>query len=285
MLLVRILGIKRIFASAPLNIQALRARDVHSPTPGDTLGLKTSTCTVMQTIVTEITPDSIRGNDVILYCPGGSFVSGPAKFNWRSIARIVKETGLTAFMVDYPKAPESKIDELNQNIDAVYHFLRGRRDVSDIVLLGGSVGATLVTLLVQRLVKEKRKLPGKLILITPMMDAAMSNPAIRELEGRDTMYARSGVLEANKICAGEDLKRATISPLSGSFQGFPPTLAFVAENDIQSPDALLFCEKLRRECSVRVEHGKGMPHIWPLLPMREGRQALGVIADFIRNGS
>lgn len=284
-LLIRILGIKKVFSANPLNYQALRARDVHTPEPREILGLSSRSFNVLKSKITEITPDNIQSEEVILYCPGGSFVSGPAKFNWRSIARIAQDSGRRAYMIDYPKAPESRIGEIDQNLDAVYQHFLDRPDVSGIVLLGGSVGGTLVTLLTQRLIRQGLPLPVKLILITPMMDGRMLNSRIPGIEPKDIMYSRAGVVAANEMCVGpEGLGSDRISPLFGSVRGFPPSLVLVAENDIQRPDAELFCAKLREErVELKLEFGPGQPHIWPLLPMHEGKLALRLIAEFIRS--
>jgi acetyl esterase/lipase len=285
-LIIKLKGVKRSFSVSPVNYRKLRKGDIHSPSKQDVLNLDCKSFSVLKSIVTEILPTESKSRDVILYCPGGSFISGPASFNWKSISQLVKDTGARAYLVDYPKAPEHKIEEINKNIDAVYQHILKMHSVENIVLLGGSVGGTLITLLVQRLVKNRQTLPKKLILITPVMDCSMTNHLIDSIESKDVMYSKIGVLSAKRMCAGGiDLKSEEISPLYGNVKGFPPTLIFIAENDIQRPDAELFCENLKNEnVELTLLYGKGMPHIWPLLPvMNEAKKALDEISKFIRN--
>jgi acetyl esterase/lipase len=283
-LIIKLKGVKKTFSQSPVDYQRLRKGDVHSPKSQSVSNLSLRSFIVLKTTVTEISPNESASKDVIIYCPGGSFVSGPASFNWNSIFQLVKDTGAKAYLIDYPKAPEHKIGELNKNVDEVYQHIAAMHPIKNIILLGGSVGGTLMALLVQRLIKNNQPVPKKLILITPVMDCSMTNPMIDSIEKRDVMYSRIGVLSAKHMCAGSiDLKSDAMSPLYGSVKYFPPTLIFVAEEDIQRPDAEIFCEKLRNErVTLILEYGKGMPHIWPLLPvMREAKKALKLISEFI----
>jgi acetyl esterase/lipase len=58
---------------------------------------------------------------------------------------------------------------------------------------------------------------------------------------------------------------------------------FIAENDGTFPDQLVLCCKLKElEVEHYVEIGKGMPHIWPLLPvMDESRKSLNRIIEIL----
>ena len=110
----------------------------------------------------------------------------------------------------------------------------------------------------------------------------MSNPEIEEVDRRDPMLSKAGVLSAKKMCAGNlALKDPIISPIYGSFNSFPKTVLFLAENDITYPDQLLVVQKLKAEgVDLEVILGEKMPHIWPFLPvMKEARVALYQLID------
>ncbi|GAA4380615.1 alpha/beta hydrolase [Hymenobacter koreensis] len=283
---IKLKGLKKTFSESPINYARLRKDDVHHPTKKHTLGLPFRTFAVGQASITEITPNEVSNPDVaILYCPGGAFVYGPTEINWHSIATLVKQTRLRAYLVDYPKAPENQIEAINRSIDEVYAHLLGQYEARNIILIGDSVGATLLTLLVQRLLQQPtRELPNSLILVSPVADASLSNPAIAAVDRQDIMLSVPGALSAKRMCAGDlDLCSPDISPLYGTFQGFIPTQIFIAERDIMRPDAELLAEKLRNAgAPLRVVRGAGMPHIWPFLPvMREAKQALNHIAQTI----
>jgi len=112
------------------------------------------------------------------------------------------------------------------------------------------------------------------------MDSSMSNPEIIKVDDIDPMLSKTGVLSAKKMCAeNNDLKNIMISPLFGSFDKFPNTILFLAENDIFYPDQKILVKKLiNAKINFELIEGKNMPHIWPFLPvMKEAKIALNQI--------
>ena len=101
-------------------------------------------------------------------------------------------------MCDYPKAPEHKIEEISMNIDFVFAKALESFKPSNISLIGDSVGGTLITALMQRLVKQQIELPNQIILVSPVMDASMTNPAIDQIDTTDPMLAKVGLMSAKK---------------------------------------------------------------------------------------
>ena len=117
------------------------------------------------------------------------------------------------------------------------------------------------------------------------MDATMSNSEIEKVDLIDPILSKKGVLSAKKMCAeNNDLKDVLISPIHGSFEKFPETILFLAENDITYPDQKLVVEKLKQaHVKLTVVEGKNMPHIWPFLPvMKEAKQALKTIIELLK---
>ncbi|WP_017732110.1 alpha/beta hydrolase fold domain-containing protein [Nafulsella turpanensis] len=283
-MVLKVKGIKKTFSKVPLDVQRLRKEDIHQPSGKLLAGSAATTFSVQQSTVTEISPPSSATDFLLLYCPGGAYVYGPTELNWRPLARLVKNTRTRAWVVDYPKAPEANIREIATNIDAVYAEARRRYSPANIMLLGDSVGGSLVISLVQRLIKAGETPPSHLIIISPVLDASMSNPEIAEIDKVDPILSRPGVLSAKRMCAaGMDLKDPLISPLYGSFQQFPATSLFIAENDIMRPDQELAGWEMQEEdVEFTVIEGKGMPHVWPLLPvMKEAKEALNQLEEIV----
>ena len=283
-LVIRLKGVKKVFSKTPIDYLKLRKDDIHSPKSSDVLSLKFHTIQIEKSSITEILPQEIPSENVILYCHGGASIYGPTDLNWNSIAKIVKGTNTKAYLVDYPKAPECQITETNRNIDAAYQYLLSKHEAKNIILLGDSMGGTLLILLVQKLIKGGKILPKTIILLSPVLDCSMNNPAIEVIDYQDIMLSKVGVISAKTMCAGEaDLQSREISPLYGSFKNFIPTYIFIGENDIMRPDEELFVEKLKAEnVPVKVFVGKGMPHIWAFLPiMKEAKVALKQMIDVI----
>jgi acetyl esterase/lipase len=141
--------------------------------------------------------------------------------------------------------------------------------------MGDSAGGTLVIALTQRLILNKEKLPSKLILISPVIDATFKNEDIMAIDKKDVMLSQIGVSSAIRMCS-EHSNDVRISPINGKFNFFPKTYLYLAEHDITFPDQLIFSSKLNLEnIDNEIYIGKEMPHIWPLLPvMKEAKTAL-----------
>lgn len=283
--ILKLTGLKKDFTYSPVDYLKLRKTDVHQPK--ERFFNKNKVCTFhsSKTLVTEIRQQN-PSKKLLIFVHGGAFVSGPSKLHWDVVQEIYRHTNHNIWMCDYPKSPESKIPEISANIDGVYETALKKYNASDITLIGDSAGATLIIALVQRLVKNKMKMPHKLILVSPVLDASFTNPEIQAIDKTDPMLSVTGLVSAMKMCAeNNDLKNEMISPLNAGFEHFPKTILFLAENDITFPDQLLLVKKLN-EAIVENEivTGVEMPHVWPFLPyFDEGRTALNEIILKINN--
>ncbi|WP_047419533.1 alpha/beta hydrolase [Cellulophaga sp. Hel_I_12] len=276
LLVIKLKGIKNDFSKDPIDINKIRKGDVHYPKNNFFRENHVSNFKVLDSLITEIKQEESSTN-LLIFIHGGAFILGPSQHHWDTVKEIAKLTNYTIWMCDYPKAPEHKISEISNNIDAIYAKALQDYDSHKISLMGDSAGGTLVTALIQRLITENRDLPRKIILVSPVMDASMSNPEIVRVDTLDPMLSKKGVLSAKKMCVEKtDLKNRMISPLYGSFVGFPKTILFLAENDITYPDQKLVVDKLiAAKVDIQLVKGKNMPHIWPLLPiMKEAKVAL-----------
>ena len=282
---LRLKGLKKIFSQDPIPYEKLRKEDIRKPSKRMLKGNTSTQFMVLSTLVTALVPPKNENDQfLLLYCPGGAFVSGPNLLSWDSLARLVKNTGITAWMLDYPKAPESKILETTQNIDAVYAKALEKYHGSNIILMGDSAGGNLILTLTQRLIEKKLPLPKRLIAICPAFDGSLTNPEIDKVDPYDCILSKKGVQSAKKMCQGNlKLEDPMMSPIYGSFKGFPPVDLFMGEYDILYPDQKLGRDKMKAEgVDVSVIIGEKMPHIWPLLPfMKEAIKSLNEIEQII----
>jgi acetyl esterase/lipase len=273
---IKLKGLKKTFSQAPIDYGKLRKEDIHKPNTSFFNKHLNEQFEVLKTVLSEIKPQN-SSNRLLLFIHGGAFVSGPSKHHWDTIEEMAKQTNYTIWMCDYPKAPEHKIAEISKNIDYVYDFAIKKFDPDDITIIGDSVGGTLTTALIQRLIEKEEPLPYQVILVSPVMDASFSNSEIDEIDGSDPMLSKKGVLSAKLMCAEHNnLRDPLISPINGRFEKFPKTILFLAENDITYPDQQILIQKLKEsKANFEVTIGKGMPHIWPYLPvMKEAKLAL-----------
>jgi len=276
LLVIKLKGLKKIFSQDPIDYKKIRKEDVFYPKGKFFKQNTIKNFKVSNALVTEIGKESSTSK-LLIFVHGGAFISGPAQHHWDTVKEISKQTDYTIWMCNYPKAPEHQISEISKNIDEIYkHALKAYKP-NQISFIGGSVGGTLVTALMQRLIAQKKQLPHKIILVSPVMDSSMSNPEIEKVDQIDPMLSKVGLVSAKKMCAEDnDLKNVLLSPIYGSFEQFPETVLFLATNDITYPDQKLAVEKLKQaNVKINVIEGKNMPHIWPFLPvMKEAKIAL-----------
>lgn len=280
---IKLKGIKKEFSKDPINYKKVRKEDVHIPKGNFFKQNLLRSFKVSDSLITEVGLNK-DSNKLLIFVHGGAFISGPAQHHWNAIEQIAKETNYKIWMCDYPKAPEYNIVQITENIDLIYKIALSSFSSDHISFIGDSAGGTLVTTLMQRLIKENINLPNKIILISPVMDASMTNPEIEKVDTIDPMLSKKGVLSAKKMCVGNnDLKNEMISPLYGSFEKFPKTILFLAENDITYPDQKLAVKKIMdTETNLEVIQGKNMPHIWPFLPvMKESKESLNQIIKIL----
>lgn len=282
--ILKLKGVKKEFAITPINYLKLRKQDVHNPKVTDFKPNNLKQFTVENTVITEITPIE-ASRKLIIFIHGGAFVYGPTQLHWDAAKTLITVTQCTIWMIDYPKAPENKIDVISHNIDEVYKTALSLYPSHQIILLGDSVGGTLASSLTQRLITKALPLPALLVLISPVMHCAFTNPEIIEVEKRDPLLSISGGLSAKKMCAlNDDLEDQRMSPINGSFKNFPKTILFTAENDMTYPDQKLAADRMIEDrVKLKIAFGSAMPHIWPLLSMmKEGKTALAAIAEEIK---
>ncbi|MFY0631094.1 MAG: alpha/beta hydrolase [Flavobacteriaceae bacterium] len=282
---IKLKGLKKEFSKAPIDFKKIRKEDVRYPKGRFFKQNKIRSFKVLDSLITEIGLNQ-NSNKLLIFIHGGAFISGPAKHHWDSAKKIAKQTNIKIWVCDYPKSPENKISRISENIDAIYNIALEQFQPNKISFIGDSVGGTLIASLIQRVNIKGLKLPEKIILITPVMDASMSNPEIKKVDKIDPMLSKTGILSAKKMCAeNNDLKNIMISPLYGIFEGFPSTFLFLAQNDIMYPDAKIAEMKMKKaNVKLVVIEGNNMPHIWPFLPvMKEAKISLNEIIRIINN--
>ncbi|RZS93832.1 alpha/beta hydrolase fold domain-containing protein [Aquimarina brevivitae] len=282
---LKVAGEKKSWSKDPIDFHKKRKDNRPEPSKKALRGIIPQQFQVLDSKITALQPKNNDSEYLLFYCHGGAFIYGPTEHQWNSVCKIVKETQTNCWVVDYPKAPENKIISIQENICKAYEEAVKQYDPSKIILMGDSVGGNLVTTLVQGLIKEKVEVPNHLLLITPLMDASLSNPRIKDIDPIDPILSYQGVRSAKQMCAGDtSLTDPLISPLYGTFAAFPKIYLFMATNDILMPDQEIFIQKVTDSAGeIEVIKGEGMPHIWPFLPfIPEGKRALQQIISIIK---
>lgn len=267
---LKYLGIKKTFSQDPIDYQKLRRGDQRTPPKRFYRKFNVKARSILDSKVFEVQPKQAHKAQKLVICiPGGAFVSGPAPHHWDALEKIIPACQSAVWLIDYPKAPESNIQEICKNMDQIYQSATEQFAPSQIILMGDSAGGNLILSLVQRLIKKNQALPKRLILITPVFESSFENPEIDQIDSQDPMLSKQGVVSAKSMVSnGLDDRDPMLSPIYGDFEGFPACTLFLGGRDILYPDALLGANKMKKAgVDLELIDNPAMFHIFPLLPI------------------
>ena len=151
-------------------------------------------------------------------------------------------SGFAALLIDYRMSP-------------LFPFPIGFNDIIEIIqhadlpenwfFIGDSCGGGMVVSAVFRLRELNKKLPKKLILLSPWLDATLQNPAIEFNKHEDVMLTVERLSNAAKeYAANDNLKNPLISPMFGALENLPPILLQIGTADLLLWD----CRKFYLKC-------------------------------------
>lgn len=225
---------------------------------------------------TPLTASAASG--VVLHVHGGAYVGGSATFG-RVHSEITARAGIEVVSVDYRLAPEHPYPAAVDDSLAVYRELSASQPV---VVVGESAGGGLALALVQRIRDEGLPMPLAVVAMMPWADLTQSSSSYDLNRGRDVL-TREGLTRGAVAYAGDlDLTDPGISPLFGSFDGFPPTLVLVGTHDSLLEDARAVFRMLS-EAGVQTELVEiaGGTHSFAQMPAPEGREAMALVYGYL----
>ncbi|MGW0392769.1 alpha/beta hydrolase fold domain-containing protein [Streptomyces sp. NPDC003042] len=220
----------------------------------------------------------------VLYVHGGAYVNELVRPHWSLIRTLVTRARARVVVPAYVLAPRGTAD---RNVPVAADLLSGLIEsggAGGTVLIGDCAGAGLALAAAQRLRERTGAQPSRIVLISPWLDVSMSHPDQAAIEAADPVLARAGLAEAGRLYAGTlAADDPRVSPLRGSFEGLAPLTVFTGTRDVLTTDS---AELLRRARAAGVEvewhEEAGLPHVYPLLPVPEGRAARDRIVELIR---
>ena len=221
---------------------------------------------------------------IILYCHGGGYSTGSSVYARTLTTKLATSTSMDVLCFDYRLAPEHPYPAATEDAMKIWNYIMllgyGARDI---IVAGDSAGGNLALSLVMKLKMENRLLPRGIMLMSPWTDLTSSG------KSHITKADIDPVLNANYInemienyAKGENLKNPLISPLFGSYEGFPPTYIQVGSNEILLNDSTMLHKKMIKEnVSVKIDVFKGMWHVFQMSPFKTAYEAMDKNAEFI----
>src|SRR4029077_2063295 len=129
-----------------------------------------------------------------------------------------------------------------------------------------SLGGAILLAAVQELVRRGDPVPSHMVLISPALDATLSNPAIQFVDDPVLAPLLPTLHKNAQLWAGDlDLTDPLVSPLFGSLAGLPPTAVYFGNLDVLSPDVLVLQDNASAtpDADFRFILRNGELHAWP----------------------
>ena len=221
---------------------------------------------------------------VILYCHGGGYSTGSSLYARTLTGKLAMSTSMDVLSFDYRLAPEHPYPAATKDAMRVWDYLMllgyGARDI---ILAGDSAGGNLALSLTLKLKEEGRLLPRGLVLMSPWTDLTSSGKSHKTKAEIDPILDASYLAEMiHNYAPEQNLKNPFISPVFGSYEGFPPTYIQVGGNEILLDDSVMLYKKLlKANVSVKLDMFRGMWHVFQMSPFKTAYEAMDKNAEFI----
>ncbi len=233
-------------------------------------------------------PES-RSDKVVLYIHGGAWFSSYPNLHHNLVARLCRQIGAKALVVDYRLAPEHRFPAGIDDCWTTWRWLLAQGVAAkDIVIAGDSAGGNLSLALLHRIKAAGDDMPACAVLLSPMVDFTLSSPSLVTNEKRDSMFTGARMIGLRHLYIdAEQMLHPDASPLFANFHGLPPLLFQSSESEVLRDDSLRAAAKAHASgVKVEVELWAGMPHVFQSMVMLpQSQAALLNMADFIRRHS
>ncbi|MHC1559384.1 alpha/beta hydrolase [Actinomycetospora sp. C-140] len=207
---------------------------------------------------------------VLLYTHGGGFAVGSASSHRKLAGHVAKALGVTAFVLDYRRAPEHPHPAQVEDGVAVFRALvdRGVRP-EDITTIGDSAGGNLAIAIPLALREQGAPLPGRVIAFSPWLDMENTGESLVTNAATDALVTVpllesmiAGVLAEGRIHPRTPLA----NPLHADLTGLPPLYLNAGDAETLRDDAV--------RCAARAEAAgvdvtlsvvDDMQHVFPFM--------------------
>jgi monoterpene epsilon-lactone hydrolase len=209
------------------------------------------------------TPRERRGDGVVLYFHGGSFIYGSATTTHADLlARLALETGVEVFGVEYRLAPEHPFPAQLEDAVASFDALVAKGVAADrVVVAGDSSGGNLAVEAAIALRDRGGPSPRALVLLSPWADLAMPGASFRENAALDFGTREVLVRHAAAYAGAVALDDPRVSPIHADLRGLPPTFVSRGACEIPRDDIAAFTDALvAAGVRVTTHEAADLPH-------------------------
>ncbi|MCQ2494074.1 MAG: alpha/beta hydrolase [Lachnospiraceae bacterium] len=225
---------------------------------------------------------------IVLQLHGGGYINAFKK-QYHNMAGFYAEAGrgLQVLSIDYRVAPENPYPAaLEDAVKAYKWMLDAAYEPKHIVVAGDSAGGGLSMSLVAYLRDHGMPLPAGIVAMSPWTDVTASGASYDEHYDDDPVFGgtRDSLIYDNPYVGDNDPLNPYISPLFGSFEGFPPMLVQVGEREMLFSDSERVVKKAKEQgVEVKLTVYNEMFHVFQIAGhmMEESKAAWNEISHFL----
>lgn len=223
---------------------------------------------------------------VVVAVHGGSFIATASLFHWWTYSDLARQTGATVVVPLYPTAnAEGTGGTAKTVVPTVADFIAaqvGEHGAENVSVLGDSAGGSIALAAAQQLVIRcngdqaclDATLPGRMVLMSPALDAGVTNPDVASVDDpllNPTISKRNGQWWAKGLETPADpdgTKNPLASPIYGSLANLPPTAVYAGSLDSRTPDVLVLQQNANATpgADFTFELRNGQIHDWTIFP-------------------
>lgn len=216
---------------------------------------------------------------------GGAYVLRGGRSNLELDAVTIAERfNMPTLSIDYRQLPEWPQPVPLQDVKRAWLAAQIRYPQQRWLLSGVSTGGALACSLIQIQHANGGILPAGLAMVSPLVDLSLSGDSLQTHRGIDRdILQLEGLLEGavSLYLNGADPRVPELSPLFGSFSGFPPTLIISGSRDLLMSDAIrLHQALLQAEAPSQLQVFEAMSHLMIGEPIPEQQQAVAILKRF-----
>ncbi|MDQ0613991.1 monoterpene epsilon-lactone hydrolase [Microbacterium sp. W4I4] len=206
----------------------------------------------------------------VLAFHGGAYVLGdPGALS----IPFATKGGPDVVSVDYRLAPEHPYPAALDDALTVYRALLKTVGADRMAITGDSAGGGLALTVLQAVVAAGLPMVTALVAVFPWGDLSLSGRSSTANNGRDILVRSEVALSARWYASDRDLQDPAVSPLFGSFRGFPKTYMPVGSRDLILDDARRIEARMRADgIDVQLDIFPGAPHGFNAVPFAASRQ-------------
>lgn len=203
-----------------------------------------------------------QARKVVVAVHGGAFTGEILQLQWALYASWARDGDSDVVVPVYPLAPHGTAASVVPRVaDLISDQVRAR-GAGNVGVEGDSAGAGLAMAAVQEIVRRGQQVPARMVLISPWLDVAMSDPRSRQIP--DPLLGVDNLAESGRLWAGSlDPSHPLVSPLNATLAGLPQTAVYAGSRDVLYPDSVRLRERARREgADFTFDLRPGLLHAW-----------------------